>query len=66
MTDNDGMTQSQQPASSTSWEILNPTSFKNTIYIPSLKISVTAGSFVKYRRSVDGSPHVGRVVDVVT
>lgn len=67
MTDNDALTQMQRSTSSTNWELFNPTSFKNTIYIPSLKISVTAGSFVSYRRSDAGSPSiVGRVVEVVT
>jgi hypothetical protein len=61
----------------TSWEVLIPTSYKITAYIPSLKASVTAGSFVRYKGIVEGeeqadgsytssSTRVGRIVDVVT
>ena len=69
MSDNDDLPQ-VQPTSSTSWDLLNPTSFKNTLYIPALKISVTAGAFVRYEDSrssdEDGSPKVGRVIEVAT
>ena len=64
---------------STSWELLIPTSYKITAYIPSLKATVTAGSFVRYKGIVEGeeeaddgsyytssSTRVGRIVDVVT
>ncbi|KAI2500989.1 hypothetical protein MHU86_13463 [Fragilaria crotonensis] len=57
------MTSMQQPFS---WESLIPTSFKNTLYIPSLKMSVTAGSFVRYSAVEAGPPNVGRILEVVT
>ena len=58
---------------STSWEQLVPTSYKFTAYIPSLKMSVTAGSFVRYYfRGIEGedddgshSGRVGRILEVV-
>lgn len=58
--DNDG-------SCSTTWESLIPTSFNLTLYIPSLKISVTAGSFIRYTSLVgEVSPyHVGRVIEIV-
>lgn len=67
-TDDHTLQQQMQPACSTRWESLNPTSFKNTLYIPQLKISVTAGSFVRYDSGLgdEKSIKVGRVVDVVT
>jgi hypothetical protein len=49
------------------WESLNPLSFVSTVYIRSLKMSVTAGSFVTYckNRSV-GQRDVCRIIDIVT
>ncbi|KAI2510650.1 hypothetical protein MHU86_3761 [Fragilaria crotonensis] len=49
-----------------SWESLTPTSFKNTLYIPSLKISVTAGSFIRYSAGEAAPDAVGRIVEVVS
>lgn len=67
MTDNGDVTLTNTTRPSTSWESLTPTSFKNTVYIPSLKILVTAGSFVRYSSSTGhGSQCVGRIVEVVT
>ena len=61
------MTMTQmQLQSSTTWESLIPTSFKNTLYLPSLKISVTAGSFVQFSTGEAARNDVGRIVDVVT
>ena len=61
---------SQATTSSTCWELLNPSSFMNTLYIRSLRISVTAGSFVRYYyNSSSGDEEfrkVGRVVAVVS
>jgi hypothetical protein len=61
------MTQAQ---STTSWEALIPTSYKITAYILSLKTSVTAGSFVRYHKGVEGKDdgsqsHVGCILEVV-
>jgi hypothetical protein len=55
---------------STSWELLIPTSYKITAYIPSLKTSVTAGSFVRYCKGIEGDDYgshsrVGRILEVV-
>jgi ABC-type microcin C transport system permease subunit YejE len=47
------------------WEALTPTSFQTTLYLPSLKISITAGSFITYRKGETGLL-VGRVVEVVS
>lgn len=61
-------TQVQSTAGPTSsWESLIPTSFKDTVYLASLKISVTAGSFIRYRTSEDQTAPktVGRIVQVV-
>jgi hypothetical protein len=38
-----------------SWEELRPVSFKETIYLPSLKVSITAGSFILYRTGSQSS-----------
>ena len=56
--DNDG---------SCTWASLIPTSFNSTLYIPSLKISVTAGSFIRYTSVGDEAMphHVGRVIEIV-
>jgi hypothetical protein len=58
-----------QPTAATTWNVLSPTSFKETLYIPYLKLSITAGAFVKYRRSAaadTAAEHsVGRIVEVV-
>ncbi|KAI2505582.1 hypothetical protein MHU86_8824 [Fragilaria crotonensis] len=35
-----------------SWDELSPSSFKTTLYVPSLKISITPGSFILYRNGV--------------
>ena len=57
--------QDEQSANA-AWESLIPKSFKDTIYIPALKISVTAGSFIRYGAGVSGAPtKIGRIVDVV-
>ncbi len=55
------------------WESLIPTSFQDTLYLPLLKISVTAGSFVTYSTSQvistagpSSRRNVGRIVKVVT
>ena len=37
-------------AAAVSWEELSPSSFKTTLYVPSLKISITPGSFILYSR----------------
>ena len=63
-----------QPRPSTEWDQLIPTSFKSKAYIPPLKSSVTAGSFVRYKGTStlgvedDGSIEsirIGRIIDVV-
>lgn len=60
-----------QVQSTSSWDSLIPTSYKITAYIPSLKTSVTAGSFVRYNKGIegeeDGGSHcrVGRILEVV-
>ena len=56
--DNDG---------SCTWASLIPTSFNFTLYIPLLKISVTAGSFIRYTSVGDEAMphHVGRVIEIV-
>jgi hypothetical protein len=64
------MTQEQvrdDQSTASAWESLTPTSFKDTLYLPSLKISVTAGSFIRYSASDDdtASKVVGRIVEVV-
>ena len=66
------MEQEEQFIIAHSWESLVPTSFQDTLYLPSLKISVTAGSFVTYTRSQEDNttvgPHVrnvGRIIEVV-
>lgn len=68
--DGDKMSQVQ----STNWESLIPTSYKLTAYIPSLKTSVTAGSFVRYYTGIEGDKdheshtstcRVGRILEVV-
>jgi hypothetical protein len=60
------MTQ-MQPQSSTTWESLIPPSFKNTLYRPSLKMSVMAGAFVQFSTGEAAGNYVGRIVlDVVT
>ena len=52
--------------SATAWESLTPTSFKNTVYIPSLKISITAGSYITYKTSeTEACKNVGRIVEVI-
>jgi hypothetical protein len=56
----------RQPQSSTMWQSLVPTSFKSTLYLSSLKISVTAGAFVRFSKGKAASNYVGRLVDVVT
>jgi hypothetical protein len=58
--DDNGGNQSMPSRTAMSWESLIPDSFINTAYIPSLKIMVTAGSFVRYRHC-----HVGRIVKIV-
>jgi hypothetical protein len=54
-----------QPAAATTWEMLSPTSFHTSLYIPCLKISVTAGAFIKYSRGA-ADKAVGRIVEVVS
>ena len=60
-----------QQVQSTSWEELIPTSYMITAYIPSLKSSVTAGSFVRYCKGREGDEdagshrRVGRILEVV-
>ena len=56
----------QEHPSAGAWESLIPKSFKDTIYIPALKISVTAGSFIRYGTGASGAPtKIGRIVNVV-
>jgi hypothetical protein len=48
-----------QPPTET-WEGLIPTSFQATLYLPSLKIAVTAGSFILYHKGdTSTAPQVG-------
>jgi hypothetical protein len=54
-----------QPAAATTWEMLSPTSFHSSLYIPYLKLSVTAGAFIKYSRGA-ADKAVGRIVEVVS
>ncbi|KAI2506036.1 hypothetical protein MHU86_8357 [Fragilaria crotonensis] len=62
----------QEHLTTHAWESLIPSSFQDTLYLPSLKISVTAGSFVTYSASQGistASPsrrNVGRIIEVVT
>ena len=58
--DDNGGNQSMPLRTAMSWELLIPDSFINTAYIPSLKIMVTAGSFIRYSHC-----HVGRIVEIV-
>ena len=59
------------PCVAASWEEVIPSSFKMTLYLPSLKISITAGSFILYERQrLDGesgahTKSVGRIIKVV-
>jgi hypothetical protein len=56
----------QKQSTAGAWESLIPKSFKDTIYISALKISVTAGSFIRYGTGVSGAPtKIGRILDVV-
>lgn len=53
-----------QPPTET-WEGLIPTSFQATLYLPSLKIAVTAGSFILYHKGdTSTAPQVGRILSV--
>lgn len=62
----------QEHLTTHAWESLIPSSFQDTLYLPLLKISVTAGSFVTYSASQGistASPsrrNVGRIIEVVT
>lgn len=38
-----------------SWEELQPSSFKATFYLPTLRVSITAGSFILYDTNTTGS-----------
>lgn len=58
-----------QPPTADTWDVVVPTSFQNTIYLPSLKIAITAGSFILYHVGGDESlmaPQVGRILDVTS
>ena len=58
--------QEQSTADTSAWESVIPTCFKDTLYLPSLKISITAGSFIRYSAGDEAAPkNVGRVVQVV-
>jgi hypothetical protein len=53
-----------QPPTET-WDGLIPTSFQATLYLPSLKIAVTAGSFILYHKGdTSTAPQVGRILNV--
>lgn len=55
--------------SETMWEALTPTSFQMTLYVPCLKLTITAGSFVLFRKEGSTPPCslvVGRVIDVAS
>lgn len=55
--------------SETMWEALTPTSFQITLYVPCLKLTITAGSFVLFRKEGSTPPCslvVGRVIDVAS
>jgi hypothetical protein len=51
--------------SGTTWGALTPTSFQTTLYVPCLKISITAGSFIRLSKG-ESAPQVGRIIDVVS
>lgn len=51
--------------SGTTWGALTPTSFQTTLYVPCLKISITAGSFIRFSKG-ESAPQVGRIIDVVS
>ena len=55
-----------QPAAATTWEMLSPISFHGSLYIPYLKLTVTAGAFIKYSRGAGADMAVGRIVEVVS
>lgn len=50
--------------SGSTWDVLIPNSFQSTLYVPSLKITITAGSFILYCVGDSTAPQVGRILDI--
>lgn len=57
--------QPQSEVSGTTWEALTPTSFQTALYVPSLKIFIAAGSFIRYTKG-ETALQVGRIIEVVS